>query len=109
MSVTNSEILQVVHSSAVVSVRATVLADEITGCNFVVFDPAKRASLCGFTNRTNRTDYIVRTHKAVKALHSAGSSLLASRELAEQELKIENLTALTSAAAQRSLMRFAFS
>jgi hypothetical protein len=35
---------------------------------------------------------MVCTHRPLKALQSAGSGLLTSRELGEQELKFENLT-----------------
>ena len=95
MSGTNVETSPVVLSSTLLSMLAAVLAverDGGEGSNFGFFDPPKRAPLCGFTTHASRSHYRLCTHRTVKALQIAGSGLLASHELTEQELKIKNLT-----------------
>ena len=84
----NLQTWQLVFSSAALSMLAAVLAverDRDKGCNFDFFDPPERAPLCGFTTRTSRGHYIVRTHRAAKALQIAGVGSLASREMGKQE------------------------
>jgi hypothetical protein len=96
---TNPETPPVVLLGTVLSLLAAVLAverDGDKGCDFAFLTPPKRAPLCGFTNHTNRTHYIICTHWALKSLQIAGLGWLASRELAEQELKIKNLTPFSS-------------
>ena len=92
---TNVETSPVVLSTTVLSMLAAVLAverDGGEGSNFGFFEPPKRAPLCGFTTHASRSHYRLCTHRTVKALQIAGSGLLASHELTEQELKIKNLT-----------------
>ena len=92
---TNLETSQVMLLSDVMSVLAAVLAverDDVKGRDFAFLTPPKRAPLCGLTNYTNRTQYIICIHRAVKTLQIAGLGWFASRELVEQELKIKNLT-----------------
>jgi len=55
----------------VLSMLAAVLAVEGNRTKGAIFDvlyPLKRAPLCGFSIRTSRDHYLVRTHRAVKAL-----------------------------------------
>ena len=92
---TNLKTSRVMLLRAALSMLAAVLAvgrDRREGRIFDYFAPPKRAPLCGFTTRANRSHWVVCTDRAVKAVQIAKSGLLASRELAEQELKIENLT-----------------
>ena len=93
MQSTNLETSQVVLSAAVLSMLATVLDVERDGVeerDFGLFDPPKRAPLCGLTTHASRSHCVLCTHRAVKTLQITGSGLIVSRELTERETKNQN-------------------
>jgi len=103
---TNLETSRVVLSTVVMSMLAAVLAAEIGEVeerDFGFFDPPKRAPLCGVNTHASRSHCLSCTQRAVKAKQITRSGSIVSRELNEQETKIENWTLFQSTLPQQRM------